>query len=64
VTRALPGGIYRLTIGEETIYGFATTLPPRHCRDVLEGLPDTGHVVRLHHGLGDHDGHRSPQTLR
>lgn len=46
---ALPGGVYRVTIGEETVHGFATTLSPRRCRDVLEGLPDTGHVVRLHH---------------
>ncbi len=49
---ALPGGIYRVTIGEETIHGFATTLPPRRCRDVLAGLPDSGHVVRLHHDAG------------
>lgn len=46
---ALPGGVYRMTLGDQTIHGFATTLPPRHCREVLEGLADTGHVVRLHH---------------
>jgi len=47
--QALPGGVYRVAVGGQTVHGFATTLPPRHCRQVLEGLPDTGHVVRLHH---------------
>lgn len=46
---ALPGGVYRVTVGDQTLHGFATTLPVRQCREVLEGLPDMGHVVRLHH---------------
>lgn len=46
---ALPGGVYRVTAGDQTIHGFATTLAARHCRQVLEALPDAGHVVRLHH---------------
>lgn len=46
---ALPGGVYRVRLGTVTVHGFATTLPLRHCRLVLEALPDTGHVVRLHH---------------
>lgn len=46
---ALPGGVYRVTLGGATIHGFATTLPVRRCRSVLERLPDTGHTVRLHH---------------
>lgn len=45
----LPGGVYRVTVGDQTIHGFATTLPPRHCRQALERLADGGHVVRLHH---------------
>lgn len=44
----LPGGIVRVAAGDNTVHGFATTLPARRCRDVLEGLPDTGRVVRLH----------------
>ena len=46
---ALPGGVYRVALGPETIHGFGTTLPLRHCRRVLEGLPEIGHVVRLYH---------------
>lgn len=46
---ALPGGIVRVAVGDSTVHGFATMLPARHCRDVLRRLPDTGHVVRLHH---------------
>jgi hypothetical protein len=48
---ALPGGVYRVAVGDETIHGFATTLPVRRCRAVLEELPDNGHVVRLHHDV-------------
>lgn len=47
----LPGGIVRVEVGGTTVHGFATTLPARHCREVLEGLPDTGYVVRLHHDV-------------
>lgn len=46
---ALPGDVYRVTLGDETIHGFATTWPPRRCGDVLARLPHTGHVVLLHH---------------
>jgi hypothetical protein len=49
--KALPGGIYRVTVGDQTVHGFATTLPPRRCREVLATLPDTDHVVRLHHDV-------------
>lgn len=45
----LPGGVVRVAVGHSTVHGFATTLPARHCREVLEGLADTGRVVRLHH---------------
>ena len=48
---ALPGGVYRVAVGDQTVHGFATTLLPRHCREVLEGLADGGHVVRLHHDV-------------
>lgn len=48
---ALPGGVYRVTVGDQTVHGFATTLSARHCREVLEALPDSGHVVRLHHDV-------------
>jgi hypothetical protein len=46
---ALRGGIYRVALHGQTIHGFATTLPLRRCRDVLDGLPDGGNLVRLHH---------------
>lgn len=46
---SLPGGVYRVTIGNETIHGFVTTLPLRRCRAVLEALPDEGPDHRLHH---------------
>lgn len=45
----LPGGVYRVTLGDQTVHGFATTVPLHRCREVLEGLPDAGHLVRLHH---------------
>lgn len=49
--RALPGGIYRVAFGEQTVHGFATTLPPRWCRELLgERVTGTGpETVRLHH---------------
>lgn len=47
----LPGGVYRVAIGDKTVHGFATTLPARHCRRILESLTDTGYVVRLHHDV-------------
>jgi hypothetical protein len=46
---ALPGGIYRVTVGDRTVHGFATTLPARRCREVLRDLPEGEHVIRLHH---------------
>jgi hypothetical protein len=46
---ALPVGVYRVALGDRTVHGFATTLPLRHCRDVLAALPEAGHEVRLHH---------------
>jgi hypothetical protein len=49
--RALPGGIYRVTVGDQTVHGFATTLPPRRCREVLAALPDAAYAVRLHHDV-------------
>lgn len=45
----LPGGIVRVTVGDSTVHGFATILSARRCRQILERLPDNGHVVRLHH---------------
>jgi hypothetical protein len=45
----LPGGIYRIVVGDQTIHGFATTLQPRQCRSLLRPLPDAAHVVHLHH---------------
>lgn len=47
----LPGGIVRVEVGDSTVHGFGTTLSARHCRAVLEGLPDAGFVVRLHHDV-------------
>jgi hypothetical protein len=47
--QSLPGGIYRVRVGEDTVHGFATTLPARRCREVLRDLPDGQHVIRLHH---------------
>jgi hypothetical protein len=47
--KALPGGIYRVTVGEQTVHGFATTLPARRCREALAGLPEGACPVRLHH---------------
>jgi hypothetical protein len=49
---ALPGGVYRVAVGDQTVHGFATTLPVRRCREILESLDDIGHVVRLHHDAG------------
>lgn len=46
---ALPGGVYRVTVGDQTIHGFATILAPRRCRAVLEAITDSDAVVRLHH---------------
>jgi len=47
--KALPGGIYRVTVGDQTIHGFATTLPARRCRETFAGLPEGPHAIRLHH---------------
>lgn len=44
----LPGGVYRVAVGESTIHGFTTTLTPRRCRDVLEARTDSDALVRLH----------------
>lgn len=46
--RALPGGIYRVSVGDRTIHGFATTLPPRRCRRLLDGAVSS-EALRLHH---------------
>jgi hypothetical protein len=46
---SLPGGIYRVSVGDQTVHGFATTLPARRCREVLRDLPEGVHVIRLHH---------------
>lgn len=46
--RALPGGIYRVRVGDQTIHGFATTLPPRRCRRLLHGAVSS-EALRLHH---------------
>lgn len=43
----LPGGVYRVTIGEQTIHGFVTTLSPSHCRAVLEDRAPADVVIRL-----------------
>lgn len=45
----LPGGIYRVTVGDDTIHGFATTLSARSCRSALVSLPELGRPLRLHH---------------
>lgn len=42
----LPSGVYRVVVGDTTVHGFVTTLPPRRCRQLLEGGPDD---VHLHH---------------
>lgn len=49
--RALPGGIYCVSVGDGTINGFATTLSPRQCREILERgeLSPGGDAVRLHY---------------
>lgn len=45
---ALPGGIYRVAVGAETIHGFVTTLPLRKCRQIVRAL-QCDPPVRLHH---------------
>ncbi|MBW3669019.1 MAG: hypothetical protein KY443_07370 [Actinobacteria bacterium] len=43
----LPGGIHRVRVGDGIVHAFATTLPARHCRSVL----DRGHWGDVHlHG--------------
>lgn len=32
----LPGGIHRVRVGDGIVHAFATTLPARHCRSVLD----------------------------
>ena len=46
--RVLPGGIYRVAIGDQTVVGFATTLSPGSCHELLAERAGT-HVFRLHH---------------
>lgn len=48
---ALPGGIYRIAVGNAEVHAFATTLAPRGCRDLLDrhGGHVAGLPVRLHH---------------
>lgn len=45
--RVLPGGIYRVVLGGDVVHGFATTLPPRRCRNLL----GRGGDARLHHDV-------------
>lgn len=48
---ALPGGIYRVAVDAADVHAFATTLTPRHCRDLVRavGGPPTAGDIRLHH---------------
>ena len=45
----LPGGIYRVAVGDEVIHGFATTLPARRCRELVAERSNVDRPVRLHH---------------
>lgn len=49
--QSLPGGICRLSVGDQTVHGFATTLSPRQCRNILarDELPMAVEAVRLHY---------------
>ena len=51
---AWPDGCYRIAVGGVHVHGFATTLAPRRCRELLTGQPASEWVaarldVRLYH---------------